>query len=66
MCQGDLQHLPNRENIMAQRVTTAPMSKPSDPKELAAIREWAGANGHEVSTRGRISQAVREAYAAAR
>lgn len=35
------------------------------PDELAKIREWATANGHEVAARGRISQAVRDAYAAA-
>jgi hypothetical protein len=31
--------------------------------ETAAIREWANADGLEVSTRGRISSTVREAYA---
>ena len=31
----------------------------------ADIREWAVANGYEVSTRGRVSAAVREAYSAA-
>lgn len=38
----------------------------SSADELAKIREWAAANGHEVAARGRISQSVREAYAAAR
>ena len=33
--------------------------------EATAIREWARANGHEVSDRGRVSKAVQEAYAAA-
>ena len=38
----------------------------SKPKEdLNAIREWARANGHTVSDRGRISQEVREAYSTA-
>lgn len=37
----------------------------TDPDELAKIREWAATNGHEVAARGRISQAVRDAYAAA-
>ncbi|MGN7222652.1 histone-like nucleoid-structuring protein Lsr2 [Curtobacterium flaccumfaciens] len=37
----------------------------SNPDELARIREWAAANGHEVAARGRISQQVRDAYAAA-
>jgi hypothetical protein len=39
--------------------------KRSNSEELAKIREWAKANGHEVSSRGRISQAVRDAYDAA-
>jgi hypothetical protein len=34
--------------------------------DLGAIREWARANGHDVSDRGRISAAVIEAYDAAR
>jgi tetrahydromethanopterin S-methyltransferase subunit B len=37
----------------------------SDPAELQKIRDWAGKNGHAVSTRGRISAAVRDAYNAA-
>ncbi|WIE63162.1 Lsr2 family protein [Curtobacterium sp. MCLR17_032] len=37
----------------------------TDPDELAKIREWAAANGLEVAAPGRISQAVRDAYAAA-
>lgn len=37
----------------------------SDPEELQKIREWAKSNGHTVSDRGRISAAVRDAYAAA-
>jgi hypothetical protein len=34
-------------------------------RNLPAIREWARANGHEVSNRGRISVSVVEAYEAA-
>lgn len=34
----------------------------SNSSELAKIREWARANGHQVSDRGRISQTVRDAY----
>ncbi len=34
-------------------------------EELAKIREWANTNGHKVSSRGRISRAVRDAYDAA-
>lgn len=39
--------------------------KRGNADELAKIREWASANGHQVSSRGRISQAVRDAYDAA-
>ncbi|MEV0360067.1 Lsr2 family protein [Nocardia sp. NPDC050697] len=31
-------------------------------EELAAIREWAQKNGHEVSPRGRIASPILEAY----
>lgn len=37
----------------------------SGPERTRAIREWATDNGHTVSTRGRISTAVLEAYDAA-
>jgi hypothetical protein len=33
--------------------------------DLAVVREWAAANEHAVSTRGRIPSAVLEAYEAA-
>ena len=34
-------------------------------RDLTAIREWAAANGFEVSARGRIASTVIEAYEAA-
>lgn len=37
----------------------------SSKNELAEIREWARAQGMQVSERGRISTEVRDAYAAA-
>lgn len=40
-------------------------AKGSDPARLAAIREWARANGHSVSDRGRIAGSIIEAYDAA-
>lgn len=40
----------------------APASAGGDTK---AIREWARANGHEVSDRGRVSAEIQQAYAAA-
>nr|WP_068254409.1 Lsr2 family protein [Janibacter corallicola] len=40
-------------------------SSSSNKEDLSRIREWARANGYEVSDRGRISREVREAYAKA-
>jgi hypothetical protein len=37
----------------------------SEPDQTRAIRAWAAANGHAVSTRGRIPRAVQDAFAAA-
>ena len=37
----------------------------SDKQRVADIREWARANGHQVSERGRISSTVLAAYDAA-
>lgn len=34
-------------------------------EDLGKIREWGRANGFQVSDRGRVSQEVRDAYAAA-
>lgn len=45
------------------RRTPAPAARPSGSREeTAGIREWAAANGFEVSSRGRIASQVREAY----
>lgn len=40
-------------------------SAASSKADLKDVRDWAGKNGFEVSTRGRIPAAVQEAYAAA-
>jgi hypothetical protein len=47
--------------------STAPATaaKKSDPQRLKVIREWAGENGYEVSSRGRIPSEVVDAYDAA-
>jgi Lsr2 len=37
----------------------------ADRGKLQDVREWARANGHEVSERGRIPSVIREAYEAA-
>ncbi|VXB95439.1 histone-like nucleoid-structuring protein Lsr2 [Curtobacterium sp. 8I-2] len=49
----------------AGRTSAGSAPKRGNSEELAKIREWANANGHEVSSRGRISQTVRDAYDAA-
>lgn len=41
-------------------------SAQTDKEQLSAMRRWARENGFEVSDRGRIGKAVREAYDAAR
>lgn len=36
-----------------------------DPSQTKAIREWANANGYEISARGRIPAEIEEAFSAA-
>ena len=43
----------------------APKRARAPKEDTTAIREWAAANGHVVSERGRISAAVQDAYKAA-
>ena len=45
--------------------STRSSSRSSSRANLAAIREWARTNGHEVSGRGRISAEIQKAYDAA-
>ena len=52
----------------AKTAKKRPASKAAKPKrdfDLVALREWAGANGVDVPSRGRIPQAVVEQYKAA-
>ena len=47
----------------APKKTAAPAKKAAaGANDTAAIREWAKANGHPVSDRGRISAEVKDAY----
>lgn len=48
------------------QIVSADKVKPagSANSDAAAVREWAQANGHEVSSKGRISDEIRAAYAA--
>ncbi|WP_421106743.1 Lsr2 family DNA-binding protein [Streptomyces sp. NEAU-S77] len=43
----------------------APIAKRRTKEELAAIRTWARANGHQVADRGLPARAVLDAYDAA-
>lgn len=45
--------------------TVAPATKKTGPERTRAIREWATANGHNVSHRGRVAATVITAYDAA-
>ena len=46
--------------LPAQRARSA-----APKQDLKAVREWASANGYEVSSRGRVPNEVQQAYAAA-
>jgi hypothetical protein len=48
---------------VSKRGNKRPAAGPS--KSLGAVREWARANGYEVSERGRVPKSVLEAYEAA-
>ncbi|WP_427007210.1 histone-like nucleoid-structuring protein Lsr2 [Pseudarthrobacter sp. H2] len=48
------------------RAASSSISAPkSNKEELQKIREWAKANGHNISERGRVAQSVQDAYHAA-
>lgn len=49
----------------AGRPSSGSAPKRGNSEELGKIRDWAATNGYEVSSRGRISQVVRDAYNAA-
>ncbi len=50
----------------ALRQSTRRAGVKGDGPSPGELREWARANGYQVSERGRISEQIREAYAAAR
>ncbi|WP_430336246.1 histone-like nucleoid-structuring protein Lsr2 [Rhodococcus sp. ACT016] len=47
------------------RKTTRPAKNAADREMTQKIREWANANGHTVSARGRVASRIVEAYTAA-
>ena len=54
-----------RKVTTARRTAGRSRTSGSAKTDLAAIREWANANGHKVSDRGRIAADVQAAYHAA-
>jgi Lsr2 len=49
----------------ARGASRRPGSHEADDLAPATVRAWANANGYAVSTRGRVSRELREAYRAA-
>ena len=50
---------------VSSRAATRASRSPRRSGDADTIRQWARANGHKVSDRGRIPQSVRDAYDAA-
>ncbi|MCE0485791.1 histone-like nucleoid-structuring protein Lsr2 [Ornithinimicrobium sediminis] len=48
-----------------RRRSSGTSSSSSSSADLAKVREWGRANGYKVSDRGRVSQELQDAYAAA-
>ena len=46
----------------ASSAPSAPAGRSEDGSSTSDIRAWALANGHEVSSRGRVSAEIRDAY----
>jgi hypothetical protein len=55
----------HRAEAGAARAKRGGVVRPSSAVDTAAVREWARANGHEVSERGRVSKKIIEAFQAA-
>lgn len=54
-----------RRGTTARRGGRAAAGPASRRQDLAKIREWARANGHDVSDRGRVAADIQRAYDAA-
>ncbi|WP_207843628.1 histone-like nucleoid-structuring protein Lsr2 [Williamsia soli] len=55
----------NKQAPAPTRATTPAAVAGGDKAQLSAVREWARANGYEVSDRGRIPRAIVEEFEAA-
>lgn len=62
---AEVEDEPAAPQVRRRASSAATKSTKRDPEQLAAIREWARANGHKVSDRGRIKAEIEEAYNAA-
>lgn len=51
--------------VRTVRANGRKVSYEGDDVDPATVRAWANANGYSVSTRGRVSRELREAYLAA-
>ncbi|HLV56903.1 MAG TPA: Lsr2 family protein, partial [Actinotalea caeni] len=49
----------------AKTTTSGTATASSRKRDLGVVREWAKANGHKVSDRGRVPQPILDAYDAA-
>ena len=58
------QYVGHARRAAARRASGRPASssRGTGKRDLADVREWARANGHQVSDRGRISAEVQAAY----
>ena len=59
---GDYIRKARRVGGRAQRGTRTQLPATGPKRDLAAIRKWANANGHDVADRGRIPHSILEAY----
>jgi len=48
--------------VVSRRGSAARGRRSDDGRDTARIRQWANANGHAISARGRISRTVLDAY----
>ncbi|MBD7917332.1 Lsr2 family protein [Cellulomonas sp. Sa3CUA2] len=62
---GSARKVSGRSSGRSAGRSTSSSSRGARSNEAQEIREWAKANGHQVSERGRISAEVKQAYDAA-
>ena len=58
-------YLEASRRVRAPRAKASSRAKANGKHDLSVVRAWAKSNGYDVSERGRVAQAVVEAYEAA-